>query len=77
MPHRDARGGPVLGHNYIGTEHLLLALYREPDGIAARLLEASRLSADGARARVVQLCLRDRDRQGRLTDRLALASCEC
>jgi ATP-dependent Clp protease ATP-binding subunit ClpC len=27
-----------LGHNYIGTEHLLLALAREGDGVAARIL---------------------------------------
>ncbi len=27
-----------LGHNYIGTEHLLLALTREGDGVAARIL---------------------------------------
>jgi hypothetical protein len=47
----------LLGHNYIGTEHLLLALYREPDGLAARFLGASGLAADAARARVVQLCL--------------------
>lgn len=28
-----------LGHNYIGTEHLLLGLVREPEGLATRLLE--------------------------------------
>jgi Clp amino terminal domain, pathogenicity island component len=26
------------GHGYVGTEHLLLALYSEPEGIAARIL---------------------------------------
>src|SRR5215469_10843104 len=26
------------GHNYIGTEHILLALYRDPDSLAARVL---------------------------------------
>ena len=28
-----------LGHNYIGTEHLLLGLIREGEGVAARVLE--------------------------------------
>jgi ATP-dependent Clp protease ATP-binding subunit ClpA len=28
----------ALGHNYIGTEHLLLALFRDENGLAARLL---------------------------------------
>lgn len=28
-----------LNHNYVGTEHLLLALIREPDGVAAQILE--------------------------------------
>jgi ATP-dependent Clp protease ATP-binding subunit ClpA len=27
-----------LGHNYIGTEHILLGLYRQPDSLAARVL---------------------------------------
>jgi ATP-dependent Clp protease ATP-binding subunit ClpC len=27
-----------LGHNYIGTEHILLGLLRENDGVAARVL---------------------------------------
>ena len=46
-----------LGHTYIGTEHLLLSLYREADGIAARFLEASGLPEAEARLRVVQLLL--------------------
>lgn len=29
----------VLGHNYIGSEHLLLGLLREGEGVAARVLE--------------------------------------
>lgn len=28
------------GHNYIGTEHILLGVLREGDGIASRVLEA-------------------------------------
>ena len=33
----DAAG--ELGHNYIGTEHLLIGLVREENGIASRVLE--------------------------------------
>jgi hypothetical protein len=47
-----------LGHNYIGTEHLLLALYREPDSIGARFVAGNGLSEDVARARIVELCTR-------------------
>jgi ATP-dependent Clp protease ATP-binding subunit ClpC len=38
-----------LGHNYIGTEHLLLGLIREGEGVAAQVLE--KLGADLNRAR--------------------------
>ena len=38
-----------LGHNYIGTEHLLLGLVREGEGVAARALE--NLGADLAKVR--------------------------
>jgi hypothetical protein len=41
-----------LGHGYVGTEHLLLALYREPDGLAAQILVESDLSAAQAEAAV-------------------------
>lgn len=38
-----------LGHTWIGTEHLLLALYSEPEGVAAQVLAESGLQADTAR----------------------------
>ena len=38
-----------LGHNYIGTEHILLALTREPEGVGARVLRE--MDADGERVR--------------------------
>ncbi len=38
-----------LGHDYIGTEHLLLGLIREGDGMAIKILKQRRL---GARRRV-------------------------
>ena len=37
LAQEEARG---LGHGYIGTEHVLLGLIREEEGIAARILEA-------------------------------------
>ncbi|HJR24839.1 MAG TPA: Clp protease N-terminal domain-containing protein [Acidimicrobiales bacterium] len=46
-----------MGHNYLGTEHLLLSLYREPDGIAARFLDANGLPEAQARLRITQLLL--------------------
>jgi ATP-dependent Clp protease ATP-binding subunit ClpC len=39
----------AVGHNYIGTEHILLGLVRENDGVAARIL--LELGADTARVR--------------------------
>lgn len=38
-----------LQHNYIGTEHLLLGLLREPDGVASVVLERLGLTLDDAR----------------------------
>jgi ATP-dependent Clp protease ATP-binding subunit ClpA len=43
-----------LGHNYIGTEHLLLAFYRDSGGVAAKVLEKLGLDADAARNGVVE-----------------------
>jgi ATP-dependent Clp protease ATP-binding subunit ClpA len=42
----EARG---LQHNYIGTEHILLGLLAEPEGVAARVLARFGLSLTGAR----------------------------
>jgi ATP-dependent Clp protease ATP-binding subunit ClpA len=41
-----------LHHNYIGTEHLLLGLLAEPDGLASRALDRFGMSLDGAREEV-------------------------
>jgi ATP-dependent Clp protease ATP-binding subunit ClpC len=38
-----------LNHNYIGTEHVLLGLLQEEEGIAARVLTSLGVSFDGAR----------------------------
>jgi len=41
-----------LNHNYVGTEHILLGLIREGDGVAAKALAAMRISQDEARREV-------------------------
>jgi len=41
-------------HNYIGTEHLLLALLREKDGLAATVLRKLGLNLEKARAQVME-----------------------
>jgi hypothetical protein len=43
------------GHNYIGTEHILLALSREGDAVAPRVLAALGVSRDDVSRRVVQI----------------------
>jgi ATP-dependent Clp protease ATP-binding subunit ClpC len=44
-----------LGHNYIGTEHLLLGLIREGEGVAARVLENLALDLSKIRTQVIRL----------------------
>src|SRR6266550_1799469 len=42
-------------HNYIGTEHLLLGLIREGEGIGAGVLESFGLSLQEVRAKTIQV----------------------
>jgi ATP-dependent Clp protease ATP-binding subunit ClpC len=42
-------------HNYIGTEHLLLGLLREEEGLAARVLDSLDVELDEVRAQVVRI----------------------
>jgi len=44
-----------LGHNYIGTEHILLGLLREGEGVAAQVLAKLRAEPDRVRQQVIQL----------------------
>lgn len=44
-----------LGHNYIGTEHLLLGLIREGEGVAARVLENLGVDLNKIRSNVVKM----------------------
>jgi ATP-dependent Clp protease ATP-binding subunit ClpC len=44
-----------LGHNYIGTEHILLGLVRESEGVAARVLSNLDVDPDKVRREVVRM----------------------
>src|SRR6266542_349633 len=44
-----------LGHNYIGTEHILLGLIREGDGVAAQVLQKLGAELNRVRQQVIQL----------------------
>jgi ATP-dependent Clp protease ATP-binding subunit ClpC len=44
-----------LGHNYIGTEHILLGLIREDDGVAAQVLVTLGADLNRVRQQVIQL----------------------
>jgi ATP-dependent Clp protease ATP-binding subunit ClpC len=44
-----------LGHNYIGSEHVLLGIIREPDSVAARILENLGAEPDSLRQKILTL----------------------
>ena len=45
----------MLGHNYIGTEHLLLGLLREEEGLGARVLDSLDVTLEEVRAQVARI----------------------
>jgi Clp amino terminal domain, pathogenicity island component len=45
----------LLSHNFIGTEHILLGLLRETDGVAAKALESLDIRLDDARRKVAEI----------------------
>src|SRR5438477_588209 len=45
----------TLKHNYIGTEHILLGLLREAEGLAARVLESLDITVEEVRAQVARI----------------------
>ena len=45
----------MLNHNYIGTEHLLLGLIHEGEGVAAKALESLGISLEAVRAQVEEI----------------------
>ncbi len=44
-----------MGHNYIGTEHILLGLLREGEGVAARVLNSLGITLDSVKEKVKEL----------------------
>src|SRR5918993_5497734 len=59
------RESMLLGHNYIGTEHILLGLARESEGVAARVLSNLRVDPDKVRREVVRMLGGGRSQRGR------------
>jgi ATP-dependent Clp protease ATP-binding subunit ClpC len=51
----------ILNHSYIGTEHLLLGLVHEGDGVAAKVLESLDISLEAVRQQVEQIVGRGKD----------------
>ena len=45
----------MLNHNYVGTEHILLGLIHEGEGVAAKALESLGISLQGVRAQVEEI----------------------
>jgi ATP-dependent Clp protease ATP-binding subunit ClpA len=45
----------MLNHNYVGTEHILLGLIHEGDGVAAKALESLGISLEAVRAQVEEI----------------------
>ena len=52
LAQREAR---TLNHNYIGTEHILLAVIQQDDGEAAKSLESLGISLEGVRSQVEEI----------------------
>jgi len=61
-----------LGHNYIGTEHLLLGLLHEGEGIAAGVLESFNITLDQARTETTRVLTQGRARFTRSANRTPL-----
>jgi hypothetical protein len=54
LAQEEARS-PALKHNYIGTEHILLGLLREEEGLAARVLASLGIAAERVREQVTRI----------------------
>jgi ATP-dependent Clp protease ATP-binding subunit ClpC len=61
------RESRALGHSYIGTEHVLLGLIRQGEGVAAQVLSGLGADLDRARAEATRLLDEYRRQQGRGT----------
>jgi ATP-dependent Clp protease ATP-binding subunit ClpC len=51
----------AMGHEYIGTEHLLLGFLREMEGLAGKVLRSMGLEADACRAEMLEMFSQDGD----------------
>jgi ATP-dependent Clp protease ATP-binding subunit ClpC len=52
LAQKEAR---MLNHNYMGTEHILLGLLHEGEGVAAKSLESLGISLEGVRSQVEEI----------------------
>ncbi len=59
----------LLGHNYIGSEHLLLGLIREDEGIAGKILRNLGANLLGARQLTINLAVKPQFHQGHQKER--------
>ena len=55
-----------LGHNYIGTEHILYGLAKEGSGVASKVLENQEVTPENIRLRKRYLTEQERKQQNRL-----------
>ncbi|NMA96345.1 MAG: ATP-dependent Clp protease ATP-binding subunit [Clostridiales bacterium] len=62
MSFHEARN---LGHNYVGTEHLLLALIREGEGVASRILKDAGVDQQSLRGQVIKMLKDDSTKAGK------------
>ena len=53
----------MLNHNYIGTEHILLGLIHEGEGVAAKAMEGMGISLEAVRAKLKKLLVKASKRQ--------------
>jgi ATP-dependent Clp protease ATP-binding subunit ClpC len=61
---RALREAVRLGHNYVGTEHLLLGVLREDDGPGFRVLQEMEVDVDALRELTLELVATRPDRRG-------------
>jgi len=52
MANKEAKS---LGHDYIGTEHLLLGLLREGDGVAAKVLRSMNINLEDVKTKIIEM----------------------
>jgi hypothetical protein len=75
IPTNAPKEARALGHNYVGTEHILLALFVTPDSIAARVLADAQLTHERVEAALLAITPRgtSTDDNPALTPRAAAA----